>query len=59
VKRLLRRIRGPTEEDIQAELDRLVEQGLVEIHGYDHGEPLYRLTEKGLEWAKDIRRRRP
>lgn len=49
MKRLLRKLRGPSEKEVEETLEGLIKKGLVEICGYDHGEPMYRLTEKGLK----------
>jgi len=50
-----------TEEEkaaIKQAIHRLVNQGCVEITGYRNGEPLYRITHKGIEHLKELRGKR-
>jgi hypothetical protein len=40
-------------EIVQAELNKLMEEGLIEITKYENGEPLYGLTESGKKVLDD------
>lgn len=51
MKRLLRKLWGPSEKEVRSILESLEKKGYIEVHGYNHGEPMYRLTAKGLKAA--------
>jgi len=50
--RLLKVLTGPSKAKIEQALRDLEEAGLVEVVGMDHGEPIYRITERGLAYLK-------
>jgi len=58
MKRLLKRILGPSEEKIEAMIQECLREGLIELIGMDHGDPIYRTTEKGLKLLEDLKKQR-
>lgn len=52
VRRAWRKIKGYSREEVAKAVEKLERKGLIEVVGYNHGEPMYKLTEKGLEEAK-------
>lgn len=59
IKRLLRLIKGPSMEEIEEIFEELLKDGYLELIGRDHGEEIYRTTEKGLKFLEELKRRRP
>jgi len=50
--RVFRRFEKGSEELIQV----CLREGLLELVGFDHGEPIYRTTEKGLRFLEKIKK---
>ena len=56
LRRLLRPILGYTQEEIAELFERLVREGYLEVIGLDHGDPIYKTTEKGRKFLAERRR---
>ena len=46
-------------EEIEETFEYLVREGYLELVGLDHGEEIYKTTEKGLKFLEEYKRRRP
>lgn len=53
IKKLLRLIKRPSEQELEEIFEELLKEGYLELIGYDHGEELYRTTEKGVKFLED------
>ena len=58
MKRLLRGIRGPSEKEIDIIIEEMVRDGYLELIGFDHGDPIYKTTEKGRKFLDELEKRR-
>lgn len=57
MKRLLRRIRGPSPKEIGETIEWMLKKGLLEWVGLDHGDRILKTTEKGLKFLEEYKRR--
>jgi len=54
LRKLLSALTRPSEEEIKQALRDLEKAGLVEVVGVDHGEPIYRITDKGIAYSEKL-----
>ena len=58
IKKVLRQIKGPSKQELEENFEWLLKEGYLELIGYDHGEEIYRTTEKGVKFLEEYKRRR-
>jgi len=52
--KLLSALTGPSEAEVMRALRDLEKAGLVEVVGLDHGESIYRITDRGIAYLKRL-----